>query len=135
MAKPKGALPSAAIDEAVSRALARRLGAANMQDRALGYGRPKHGELAGKQNAVWSEVEIKAADDPSDLEVPHALGSVPVFCTLMFWDNPTTADVFVAARPVFVHRWTTSTCRVAVAKVSGAGTLAGTRLTFLVGGE
>lgn len=130
--KPQGVITVEDF-EGVVRALA-AIGSANMHDRALGFGTPKHGALVGKLNAVWSEVVITAATDLTSVDVPHNLGSVPVLCELTHSDNPASPDVFFVARPVNQHLWTKSTAVVAVAKAAGAGTVVGARLTFRVGG-
>lgn len=131
---PQGSVPPPGLDEAIRAALTKALGAANLQDKAFGYGKPKAGVLVGKHNAVWSTVRLLAGADLNDVEVPHSLGDVPVVCQLHHWDNATTPDVFFIARPILAHKWTKSTCRVAV-KMSGSGSADDTVLTFLVGGE
>ena len=135
MAKPKGGFPTALVQELINQSLGRALGDANFADRALGFGKPEHGRLVGKQRAVWSQVRITAAMNLADVEVPHNLGMVPVVCTLHHWENTLTPDVFLAARPVRVERWTATTCRVAILKTGGAGAVDGTLATFMVGGE
>lgn len=134
--KPQGAIPTQAIDTAVRRALTKALGASNMQDRALGHGRPKNGALVGKQNAVWANVVLTSATvpDPLNVDVAHNLGAVPVVCNLVHWENANTPDVFFIVRPVNQHKWTRSSCTVAYVK-SGTGNVDGTVLTFMVGGE
>ena len=130
--KPQGVITTEDF-EGLVRALG-SIGAANMHDRAIGFGRPKHGALVGKFNAVWSEVVIGAATDLSQVDVPHSLGAVPVRCILEGWSD-TAADIAVAATPVFQERWTNTTAIVRVFKVLGAGSLVGARLSFMVGGE
>lgn len=131
--RPKGSLT---LEDAVRKVLLGGVGGANLQDRALGYGRPKHGALVGKQNAVYADVVINDVTDLAGVEVPHNLGSVPVLCQLVQWENAADATLAFVANQVNQHKWTSSTCVVRVTRVDGgAGSIDGTRLTFMVGGE
>lgn len=117
------------ITERVVEAMTRR----DLDRKSVGMGNPESFSAAGKLNAVYSQVDLTGLD-LNNVDVPHALGAVPTFCSLVEWENaadPTT--VFHMARPVSRHLWTKSTCRVALLKA--AGTQAGTVARFLVGGR
>jgi hypothetical protein len=113
--------------------LVRRLGDEQMRDRALGDGgNTRGGSLAGKQNAVYSEVNLTGLTSLADVKVPHALGSRPVTIRLEGARNAgTTPSVIIT--PVHEDKWTKTTARVSVALV-GASVQAGTVLKFRVGG-
>ena len=101
---------------------------AHLEDRAIGYGTGKQGALVGKRNAVWALVTLAGV---GEIDVPHALGDVPIFCVLHDWDGP--AGVFLAAKPVNPSKWTKTTCRVEVYAI--AGSAAGVVARFQVGGQ
>jgi len=129
-----GHLPSPSVEPATRSNLSRHLGDANLQDRGLGMGSAKSGTLAGKANAVWASVAIKPTTDLADIEVAHALGTVPVVCRLERVENPLYPNAAVSASPIRMSEWTRTTCRVAVGFGEGGG-VAGATLTFYVGGE
>ena len=133
MARPSGQAPStsAGTDEH-RQSLNRAVGAANAQDRAWGYGVPKDGALAGKNNAVWAKVLLPSAD--GNITVPHALGQKPVVCELKHVEMPPgVTPMHVSAQPYNYDDWTTTTCQVHIHVIAGAASnVVG---VFLVKGE
>jgi hypothetical protein len=130
--KPSGSrVPLSEVPDTLGRALNRGLGQANMERRALGSGVPQHGNEAGVQNAVYSQVKLSGAS-PGIFDVPHNLGEVPVLCELVEWDNPLTPATFLIARPVNKDKWTATACRVQI--LAAVGAFAGCLATFKVKG-
>jgi hypothetical protein len=124
--------PSAAVIEQAVRKVLTELGAANLRERALGYGTLKDGENVGKQNAVAATIRLSG---PGEYEVPHKLGTKPVLCELKKVVSAVGATPVphASASPVRESEWTETTCRVNIILTS-AGTLSNTVATFIIKG-
>lgn len=132
----KGFVPSiAGTPDATRQNISKALGDANLQDKGIGFGTASHGTLAGKLNAAWAHVKLTASS-PQTVDVPHPLGQVASFCTLIELRTPDgVTPPHATAVPISRGRWTKTACRMEVRNVAGAGSLAGAVAVFLVGGE
>lgn len=108
-----------------------KLGDANMQDRALGWGKPAHGNDAGKQDAVWATVKLVAGTNV--YRVSHTLRHRPGFAKEWESVNTTTPASHYSVIPWLKEKWNDTTCFVRVDVI--VGNLAGGVVTLLIGGE
>jgi hypothetical protein len=106
----------------------RSLGDANLGDRSLSLGSGKDGSLVGSHDAVYVTVPLTDVDDQV-VQVSHALGRVPGWATKWELTGPASAVNVVSDTK---SAWTKTTIRVRVVRTSGS--LAGARLTLMVGG-
>jgi uncharacterized membrane protein len=104
------------------------LGDANLANRGVSLGTGKNGTAAGKTDSVYVTVSL---DDVADkvYTFAHALGRVPAWATKWELTGPTSVVNVVSDSK---SSWTKTTLRVRVVRT--AGSLAGARLTLLVGG-
>ena len=107
-----------------------RLGAANMQQRAVGFGQVLHLKPVGGLNAVYSIVDL-GKESQANVNVPHNLGQIPVWCMLLELNGNGT-NVMGIGTPVRKDLWTVTSCRMAL--YFNIGGMTGTTATFLVAG-
>lgn len=132
MARPSGHTPSIAGGHDLRPNLNRHIGTANAQDKAWGYGQPRDGATVGKNNAVWARVLLPGAD--GILDIPHALGQVPVTCELKFVEAPPgVTPVHASAQPINPTNWTATLCQVHIHLITAA--VANCTGVFIVKGE
>jgi hypothetical protein len=111
-------------------ALLSSLGDVNMSDRGFGFSLSESG-LWGRDDVWCRRVTLKAGD--TEIEVPHALGRVPGWAHMLELESGPSNDSACVATSVKKPSWTLSTVRVRITAV-GAGSIAGARATFLIGG-
>lgn len=109
------------VGDTLSKGLNRTLGDSNLQEKALGIGRGEHGDNVGKHNAVWAHVKLSSTAPGAPVyDVSHNLGSVPVACVLVDWENPSSPTTMIVAAPVERSKWTATSARVRVHLVVGS---------------
>lgn len=113
------------------RAVNGALGDANVAQRGLTFGKVAHGEDAGRLDAVYAKIVLKAG--VQEYTVPHTLGHVPGFVKLWASRNTTTPASHYDVIGWQHEKWTASSIRVRV-RVS-EGNLAGGEITLMIGGE
>jgi hypothetical protein len=104
------------------------LGDANLANRGVSLGTGKGGTAAGKTDSVYVTVPLEDTADQV-VQVAHTLGRVPAWATKWELSGPSSAVNVVSDSK---SSWTKTTIRVRVVRT--AGSLAGARLTLLVGG-
>lgn len=86
---------------------------ADLEKRAIGFGTTKPGTAAGRQRAVYAEIDLTTVPDLTNVIIRHALGEKPTVCEYVEIRN-SGSSVFASIRPVDKHLWTHTTVRVAV---------------------
>ena len=106
------------------------LGDANLMDRGVTLGSGKDGTLAGKTDSVYVSAVLEDAEDKK-YSLAHSLGRVPAWANLWEMSSATGAALVQSYDKT---AWTKTTIRVRVLRSTGSGSLAGARMTLLVGG-
>jgi hypothetical protein len=106
------------------------IGDANIPARGITLGTGKDGTTAGKTDSVYVSA-VLVDGDGQVLTLSHALGRVPAWANLWEMHSMTGAAL---VQSYDKNAWTKTTIRVRVLKSSGSGSLAGARMTLLVGG-
>jgi hypothetical protein len=129
--RSSGVVPPPEASSPLADPLRGRLGAANLQDRAIGVGAIAHLKPAGKLNAVYSVVNLTNLDQ-NNVDVPHSLGQIPAWCLLVELNGAVGSLAVGSASPVKKDQWTVTNCRMAVR--FHVGGMAGTQAVFMVAG-
>jgi hypothetical protein len=128
--RPRGSAISGALHDAESQRVLRGIGDANIMERGVTLGTGKDGTTAGKTDSVYVSAVLVDAPDQT-LALAHSLGRVPGWVTV--WEMATSTGAALVQSSDKTS-WTKTTIRVRVLKSSGSGSLAGARMTLLVGG-
>lgn len=113
MSRHSGRMASIGASDPLPQHLDQRLGEANLQERALGLGKPVDGATAGRHNAVWAKVALPASGSAWTLDVPHALGAVPVSVSLDHVECPPgTEPAHLSVQPQDKEKWTSNFVRL-----------------------
>jgi hypothetical protein len=106
------------------------LGDVNLANRGVTLGSGKNGTAAGKTDSVYVSVVLK--DSPDEIyTLSHGLGRVPAWANL--WEMASSTGA-ATVQSHDKNAWTKTTIRVRVLRSSLSGSLAGARMTLLVGG-
>ena len=127
--RPRGTAVSGATRSPEDQKVLRNLGDANVMQRGLSLGSGADGSLAGRFDAVFATKVLAAGDVV--VELPHALGRKPGWAKLWETENAAGA-VGLSVYSEGKDSWTSSTVRVRLSIASGS--LAGVKITLLVGG-
>lgn len=103
-----------------------RIGDNNIMDRGVTLGAVANGAVAGKLDAVWAVKILPVGYVAGELEIPHALGRVPLLVMLAMQEGAGA----VSARATSRDKWTATTARVTLA--SATGSMDNLSLTFLI---
>jgi hypothetical protein len=99
--------------------------ASDLEDRALGVGRPDSTSRdSGKSRARWAKVDLTGggavAGTVKEYDVSHDLGEVAQLCVLERYSNPQVAGTFIVAAEARPENWSHSHCHVSLRLVSGS---------------